>query len=150
MTWGRNLLLLSGLTFVPLGIFLTLSWNPSPRPYELGARYPFGGYVEALLVSNGFAFLGFGILFSVFVLLSTRLGDRLSYFSLLSAWALVMFPHLLIGIAFFADEPSRALSLLPGTLLILVWAGSGVLGLVLSGMETLRKTSKQHESLSSP
>ncbi|MDI7277409.1 MAG: hypothetical protein QME94_15635, partial [Anaerolineae bacterium] len=87
---GRNLLTFAGAGFVPGGVaLLLLSWRPTPGPYRVGQRYPYGGYLEAWQVSMGFAFVAFGLLFVAGVWMLGRTGSRWLWGALLASYLLV-------------------------------------------------------------
>lgn len=103
---GWRLLWLSGVLFVPGGLVWLLKWQPTLGPYMVGQSYPFGDHVQAWEVSMGFAFVAFGVVFSAATVLAARIRERWALHGLLLGWFLLMFPHMLIGLTFFLDDPS--------------------------------------------
>jgi len=87
----------------------------------------------------GFAFVAFGLLFAETSILVHKSKNRLSWMGLLISWALLMFPHALIGITFVLDDPSTTNLGISAYALpfAIVWFFIVVLGFVLSGKEVM-------------
>jgi len=132
---GSVILLLAGLGYVPGGILLILtSWRATPGPYEIGLRYPFGGPLEAWQVTTGFAFVAYGIGFAGLVHAHSRTGSRPLWAVLALSFGVMWLPHLLIGSAFLAGDPTAATlgpwkAYLPA---ILVWMAVSAVGLIMT------------------
>ena len=132
---GSIVLLLAGLGYVPGGILLILaSWQATPGPYQIGLRYPFGGPLEAWQVTAGFAFVAYGIGFAGLVHAHSRTGSRLLWAVLAISFGVMWLPHLLIGLAFLAVDPTAGTlgpwkAYLPA---ILVWMAASAVGLIMT------------------
>jgi len=134
---GWKLLFLAGLLFIPGGLVWILQWQPTPGPYMVGERYPFGGYVEAWEVSMGFGFAAFGMLFAGASQAASKWRSRRLWIVMLISFALLMFPHGLIGVVFVLDDPTLgnlgvSAIALPFSL---AWLGIVTAGFILSGKE---------------
>ncbi|OGO65216.1 MAG: hypothetical protein A2030_03320 [Chloroflexi bacterium RBG_19FT_COMBO_50_10] len=104
---GWRLLALSGLWFIPSGaILIWMSWHPTPGPYVIGERYPYGTLSEAWQVSLGFGWVAFGLLFFGMALLGEQWKSRWLWFSLLISTILVLFPHIWFGVMMVLDDPT--------------------------------------------
>ena len=138
---GWYLLAFVGFGYVPGGALLAwLTWRPTPGPYAVGERYPYGGYVEAWQVSLAFAFLAFGVLFVTAALVATRSPNRFLWYAMLASFALMWFPHFWLGVAFVFSDPSMeslgnwTQSLVP----IFTWMAIAAAGFVFSWRDLRR------------
>lgn len=149
---GQNLLSIAGLGFIPAGIILILlSWHPTPGPYRVGGRYPYGGSLEAWQVSMGFAFVAFGVLFVAGIAAAVRLKSRRLWGAMLAAYVLVWFPHAFLGAAFFLDDPSlAALQSWAGVVpLILLWMAMVIAGFALTWRDAAQTPTEGGTALNS-
>lgn len=104
---GWKLLAWSGFWFIPSGIFLGLmAWQPTPGPYVIGEKYPYGPLTNAWQVSLAFSLIAFGILFVSLALVGERLKSRWLWFCLLVSTVLMLFPHIWLGVLLFLDDPT--------------------------------------------
>ena len=138
---GWNLLAFCGFGYIPGGLLLLmLTWKPTPGPYIIGERYPYGSYLEAWQVSLGFAFVAFGLLFGVASSVGTRARSKWFWFALLASFVLMWSPHIWLGIVCIIEDPSlRILGVWKKYLLpILAWMLIAALGFYRSWRD-LRK-----------
>jgi len=147
-----QLLAASGLPLALGGLgFAARFWEPTTGPYRANELYPFGLYLNAWAVSFGFMWLAFGLVFFGCALRAPRTGR--TWLALLVAWILAWVPHAIIGIGFLAagsNQPSidlyRAsgsrwtglLTLVSGSLVLLLHFGLSVLGFILTGLALRR------------
>jgi hypothetical protein len=104
---GWKLLAWSGMWFIPSGaVLIWMSWHPTPGPYTIGERYPYGTLIEAWQISLGFSWVAFGLLFVGMALTGERLKSRWLWLSLLMSTMLVMFPHIWLGVMVVLVESS--------------------------------------------
>jgi hypothetical protein len=104
---GWRLLAWSGMWFIPSGaILIWMSWHPTPGPYTIGERYPYGTLTEAWQISLGFSWVAFGLLFVGMALTGERLKSHWLWLSLLISTILVLFPHIWLGVMMVIDDPS--------------------------------------------
>lgn len=67
LSW--RLLSASGIPLSITGVnFIIRFWHPTAGPYLANELYPFGNHLQTWAVSFGFAWLAFGLLFTVFAL----------------------------------------------------------------------------------
>jgi hypothetical protein len=121
-------------------LLVLLSWKATPGPYEIGRLYPYGSYLNAWQVTNGFSFMAFGLLFLTAVFAAAKYRSQLLWVVALGSYILMWFPHAYMGVAFFAYDPSLVslemwLTVIPA---ILAWMLVSGLGFWLSGRD-LRK-----------
>jgi hypothetical protein len=148
---GWGLLIFAGFGYIPGGIFLViLAWQSTPGPYEIGKLYPFGSELNAWQVTNGFAFLAFGLLFCAVLLNAVKFKSRLLWTAALVSFVLMWFPHAIIGISFFFYDPTLIslemwIIVLP---FILLWMFTAGLGFWLSwrNLRSISNATSQNES----
>ena len=147
---GWGLLAFAGFGYVPGGALLVLlTWQVTPGPYEIGQLYPYGSYLNAWQVTNGFAFAAFGLLFVTAVIAAAASKSRLLWLAALASFALMWFPHAYMGMAFFADDPTLLSLEMWATALpfILSWMLAAGLGFWLSWKDLhLHRNTPAHHS----
>lgn len=144
---GWGLLYFAGFGYIPGGILLVmLSWEANPGPYEIGMSYPYGDYLNAWLVTNGFAFIAFGLLFIGIVEAACRFRSRYLWIFALFGFLLIWFPHAFMGFAFILTDPTlESLSAwLPAFPFIIGWMLMATLGFLLSWKQLCLKNLKLH------
>ena len=118
--------------------------GPLPRY----ARYPFGSHLNAWAVSFGFMWLAFGLVFFLAACIAPR--TKRIWFALVTAWCLAWLPHIIIGVAAtvaggnapsieiyrrWGSNPSGALILVKGAMVLLVHFGLSLVGFGLTARE---------------
>ena len=135
---GWWIIAIGGGSYLPAGILLiALAWQPTPGPYLVGERYPFGSDMSAWQVSAGFGFAAFGLLFVALVVAARKDADRVLLGLAFVSYLLMWLPHAWLGAAFIIDDPSlRGLGewrdVVP---LIVLWVVLMVAGFVLAWTE---------------
>jgi len=133
--YGRNILVCCGASYILGGMVLVaMSWQQSTGPYAVGSRYPYGGPLESWQVSNGFAFVAFGLAFLAIVSAMVTLRSRVLWAVALGAFVVMWFPHMWIGITFLLADPTFA-SLQAWSMaipLILAWMLAAAVGFGLA------------------
>jgi len=102
---GWWIIAMGGVSYLPAGILLVaMAWQPTPGPYLVGERYPFGSYISAWLVSAGFAFAAFGLLFVALVVAVRKDANRMLLGLAFVGYLLMWLPHAWLGAAFIMDD----------------------------------------------
>lgn len=148
---GWWLLIFAGFGYIPGGVLLVLmTWQATPGPYEIGRLYPYGSELNAWQVTNGFAFLAYGLLFCAIVGGAAKFKSRLLWAAALVSFVIMWFPHAIIGISFFVYDPTLIslemwIIVLP---FILLWMFTAGLGFWLSwrDLSPLLITASQSEN----
>ena len=151
---GWRLLSASGIPLSIVGVnFIIRFWQPTAGPYLANELYPFGNHLHTWAVSFGFAWLSFGLLFSVFALSGSSDKGRIVWFAMLASWFICWLPHGIIGLAFawaggnapsletyskWSSEPQGFVLLLFNALTLLAHFGLSILGFVMTGIELRR------------
>ena len=95
-----RLLSLASLVFFLPGIAFLLSWQPTPGPYTVDQRYPFGSALQTWQVTVGFDWVAFATLFAVSAMVASQLKLRWFRIAVLVSGAIIWLPHIFIGLAF--------------------------------------------------
>ena len=132
-TPGWKLLAVSGTAIALGGVgFAVRFWEPSAGPYVANGNYPLGPYLNTWVVSFGFSWLAFGLLFVGLALHGARHPSRLLWVTLLAAWFLCWLPHGIIGIGFAWAGHNG-----PSTKFYHDWARSGWAGMLTLSTSSL-------------
>jgi hypothetical protein len=134
--------------------FAVRFWKPTAGPYLANVRYPFGTHLNAYAVSFGFMWLAFALAFFLAACAAPRTFRM--WFCLLAAWTLAWIPHGVIGVAAvvaggnapsfevyrqWGSSWSGALTLLRGSLVLILHFGLSLLGFGLTARELRRQRS---------
>jgi len=135
---GWWIIAIGGGGYLPAGILLVaMAWRPTPGPYLVGERYPFGSYISAWQVSGGFAFAAFGLLFVALVVAARKDANRMLLGLAFVGYLLMWLPHAWLGVAFIMDDLTLASlgewrDMVP---LIVLWMVLMIAGFVLAWTE---------------
>lgn len=127
--------------------------------------YPYGSHLQTWVVSFGFAWVAFGMLFAVLALVGARESSRIIWIALLAGWFICWLPPGIIGVGFawagqnapsvrayqdWASRPAGFALLLFNALILLAHFGLSLTGFVLTGMglRRVRRRNKQCEQAS--
>jgi len=150
-----QLLAAAGLPLALGGLgFILRFWHPLPGPYLANKSYPLGPYLNTWVVSFGFMWLAFGLVFFALAIRTPRTG-RL-WLALFVGWIFAWVPHGIIGIGFAlagSNEPSvefyrdwasrwpGLINLGSSALIMFAHFGLALWGFVQTGLELRRESS---------
>jgi hypothetical protein len=134
---GFTLLLIGGTGFFIGGvliIFLAFGRNFSG---DLPASLGFAGYIRILQLTNGFAFIAYGLLFTMIIWSRSAFAKKRLWFALLISFLFIWLPYLILGL-YYLVKPGKLTGMEFWSryyLLIILWSVIMVIGFYTSGRE---------------